>query len=57
MTLVRYLYGADENRDIRELARELEMMIVRRVVSYRVEMVEVMIQDIIDINLLIIKNL
>ena len=42
-----------------ELARELEMVIARRVVGYGVEMVEVMImnQDIIDINLLIFKNL
>ena len=50
---------AGENRDSRELARELEMMIARRVASYRVEMVEVMImnQDIIDINLLSFKNL
>ena len=41
-----------------ELAQELEIMIARRVASYRVEMVEVMVmnQDIIDTNLLF-KNL
>ena len=53
------MHGTGENRDSRELARELERMIARRVASYRVETVEVMImnQDIIDINLLIFKSL
>ena len=57
--MVRCLHGAGENRDSRELAQELEMMIVRRVASYIVKIVEVMItnQDIIDINLLIFKTL
>ena len=39
------MHGAGENRGSRELARELEMMIARRVASYRVEMVEVMIMN------------
>ena len=33
LTLVRCLHGACENRDSRELARELEMMIARRVAT------------------------
>ena len=65
LTLVRCLLGTGENRDSRELARELEIMIARRVTSYRVEMVEVMIMNqdsyIIDINfstiITIIKNI
>ena len=44
--MVRCLHGAGENGDSRELARESEMTIRRRVVSYRDDMVEVMIKDI-----------
>ena len=47
LTLVRCIHGVGENQDssYRELAQESEMMIARRVASYRVEMVEVMITN------------
>ena len=61
MTFVRNLHGACENRDGRAGigSRIGDDDCKTSIASYRVEMVEVMImnRDIIDINLLIFKNL